>query len=141
MNYDPDLIGNCILSAEDNEVNKVVLEHLLDEQDLPHVTVENGELAVESWRFLKPKLILMDISMPVLNGIEAIQMIRAEESAKGEHVPIVALTAHALMGDEEKMLTAGADFYVTKPVNPTMLLDKIEQILGAPKLQVAAQNY
>ena len=140
MKYDPNLIGNCILSAEDNEVNKVVLGHILDEQEMPHVIVEDGQQAVEAWRFLKPKLIIMDISMPVLNGIEAIQMIRSEEAAKGEHVPIIALTAHALMGDEEKMLMAGADFYVTKPVNPTMLLDKIEQILGMSKFQATAQN-
>ncbi|KAG1702914.1 Hybrid signal transduction histidine kinase I [Nymphon striatum] len=124
------IAGKCILSAEDNEVNQIVLEHTLAEQDLPFVIVSNGEEAFDGWEALDPLLIFMDISMPVLNGIEAIKKIREAEAATGKHVPIAALTAHALSGDEERMLEAGADYYLTKPINPNLLLTKIAEIVG-----------
>lgn len=133
MDFDATLIGNCILSAEDNDVNQMVLEHTLAEQSVPFIIVENGKLAVEAWEQLNPRLILMDISMPVMNGIEAIGLIREREAQAGSHVPIIALTAHALKGDDEKMLAAGADYYLTKPINPTTLLNKIASILNAPE--------
>ena len=137
MEYDLSLRGKCILSAEDNEVNQLVLEHTLSEQSHPFVIVQDGKMAVEAWRALAPRLILMDISMPVMNGLEAMQIIRSEECALGTHVPIIALTAHALKGDEEKMLEGGADHYLTKPINPTTLLQKIDAILS-PSTQVFA---
>ncbi len=129
MNYDPELVGRCILSAEDNEVNQIVLEHTLGEQDLPFVIVSDGAAAVAAWRELKPLMILMDISMPVQNGLDATREIRAEELGTGRHVPIVALTAHALKGDEEKCMQAGADYYLTKPINPDVLLSKVSEII------------
>lgn len=138
MDFDLSVKGNCILSAEDNDVNQMVLQHTLSEQSVPFVIVENGKLAVEAWRALAPKLILMDISMPVMNGLEAMDTIRKEEEALGSRVPIIALTAHALKGDEEKMLLGGADYYLTKPINPTTLLQKIDAILS-PSTQVFAQ--
>ncbi len=133
MEYDANLVGNCILSAEDNDVNQMVLEHTLAEQSLPFLIVENGKLAVDAWEKLNPKLILMDISMPVMNGIEAMGIIREREASTGTRVPIIALTAHALKGDEEKMIEAGADHYLTKPLNPTTLLNKISSILNRPE--------
>ena len=129
MKFDLELKGRCILSAEDNEVNQIVLEHTLAEQDIPFVIVSNGEEAVAGWEALEPVLIFMDISMPVMNGIEAIKYIREREVETGNHVPIVVLTAHALSGDEAKMLEAGADYYLTKPINPELLLFKISEIL------------
>ena len=128
MNFDLSIKGKCILSAEDNEVNQIVLEHTLSEQDLPFVIVGNGQEAVEAWQALDPLLIFMDISMPVMNGIEAIKKIRELESGTGKRVPIAALTAHALSGDEARMLEAGADYYLTKPINPNLLLQKIAEI-------------
>ena len=130
MDFDPGLVGQCILSAEDNEVNRIVLEHTLSEQDVPFVIVNDGAQAVEAWNQLDPLLILMDISMPVMNGLEAMSHIRAAETSTGKHVPIIALTAHALSGDEERMIEAGADFYLTKPINPSVLLTKIAEILN-----------
>ena len=139
MDYDPALVGNCILSAEDNEVNQIVLEHTLAEQELPVVIVGDGAQAVAAWRELKPLIILMDISMPVQNGLDATREIRAEEVQTGEHVPIVALTAHALKGDDEKCIEAGADYYLTKPINPDVLLKKVADIIGeANSLSAAA---
>ena len=138
MNFDKSLRGRCILSAEDNDVNQIVLEHTLLEQEVPFLIVSNGAEAVQAWIELKPLLILMDISMPVMNGLDAIAHIRAAEMNTGMHVPIVALTAHALTGDEERMLNGGADYYLTKPLNPSVLLSKIAEILGygSPALQV-----
>ena len=138
MNFDPELKGRCILSAEDNDVNQMVLEHTLAEQPHPYVIVSNGAEAIEGWRQLEPRLIIMDISMPVMNGLDAMKVIREEERLTGKHVPIVVLTAHALAGDEERMLEAGADFYVTKPINPTALLMKIADIMDRSALQRTA---
>ena len=131
MNFDQALIGKCILAAEDNEVNQIVLEHTLAEQSLPVCIVKNGEEAITGWQRLKPKLILMDISMPVINGFEAIEAIRTVEAEQGAHTPIIALTAHALSGDKERCLEAGADLYMSKPINPNRLLEQIELLLGS----------
>ena len=140
MNYDSKLKGVCILSAEDNEVNRIVMEHILAEQDLPFLLVENGVQALEAWRELQPAIILMDISMPVMNGMEAMRAIRLEEEKTGRHVPIIAVTAHAGSGDREKCLSSGADDYLTKPLSPPVLLDKISQVLAGykPTLQIVA---
>ena len=135
MEFDLSLKGRCILSAEDNEVNQIVLEHTLSEQDVPFVIVSNGQEAVEAWKALDPLLIFMDISMPVMNGFEAIEAIRTAEAGTGKRVPIAALTAHALSGDEERMLNAGADHYLTKPINPNLLLSKIEEILKSGSIR------
>jgi len=129
MNFDLDLKGKCILSAEDNEVNQIVLEHTLVNQEHPFVIVGNGAEAIEGWRQLSPRLILMDISMPVLNGYEAIEAIRAEEDPNNR-VPILVLTAHALTGDRERAIESGADDYITKPINPDNLLHKIKEMMG-----------
>jgi len=142
MNFDLELKGKCILSAEDNEVNQIVLEHTLVEQEHPFVIVNNGAEAVEGWRQLSPRLILMDISMPVMNGYEAIQAIR-EEEAPNNRVPILVLTAHALTGDRERAIDSGADDYITKPINPDDLLHKIKVLLGevsSPVFQADGTN-
>ena len=81
-------------------------------------------------RSLKPKLILMDVSMPELNGFEATQAIRAAEAATGDHTPIIGVTAHALKGDSAKCIEAGMDDYLPKPVSPDRLGAKIATWLG-----------
>lgn len=136
MNFDLSIKGNCILSAEDNDVNQLVLQHTLDEQHLPYLIVGDGNKAYEAWKALDPLIILMDISMPVMSGMDAIALIRKEEEQTGKHVPIVALTAHALKGDEERFREAGADHYMSKPLNPSMLLETIERVLNAPENSV-----
>jgi len=124
-----------ILAAEDNDVNRMVLEHTLSEQELSFMIVNDGAQAVEAWRRHTPEIILMDISMPVMNGLEAMTMIRKEEAASGKRIPIVALTAHALKGDEEKFRAAGADFYVTKPIRPEVLLELIKSVVGDARIR------
>ncbi|GAA4122447.1 response regulator [Aminobacter aganoensis] len=117
--------GLDVLVAEDNEVNQLVFGQILSGLGLSHRIAGNGRTAVEMYRTFKPKLILMDVSMPELNGYEATRAIRAEEAANGTRTPIIGVTAHALKGDREKCLDAGMDDYLPKPVSPDKLGAKI----------------
>ena len=119
-----------ILIAEDNEVNQLVFSQILGELGLSFHIAANGRTAVELHRTLKPKLILMDVSMPEMNGFEATQAIRAAEASSGQHTPIVGVTAHALTGDREKCIEAGMDDYLSKPISPNRLNAKIRSWLG-----------
>jgi len=118
-----------ILVAEDNEVNQIVFTQILAGTGYRFKIVGNGALAVESYKELRPKLILMDVSMPVMNGLDATKEIR-DLKAGGAYTPIIGVTAHAIKGDMEKCLAAGMDDYVTKPVSPDTLTSKIEHWMG-----------
>ena len=122
--------GRTILVAEDNEVNQVVVEQILADTGHAYTIVENGRLAVEQFKALSPDLILMDVSMPEMNGLEATQAIRELEKATGGHVPIVGLTAHALKGDREMCIEAGMDDYVPKPISVSKLNETILTHMG-----------
>jgi CheY-like chemotaxis protein len=119
-----------ILVAEDNEVNQLVFGQILSGLDLSYKIAANGRTAVEMYRTFKPRLILMDVSMPEMNGYEAARAIREAEAASGMHTPIIGVTAHALKGDREKCLEAGMDDYLPKPVSPERLGKKIGTWLG-----------
>jgi len=107
-----------ILVAEDNETNQNYIEYILDDVDVEFSIVEDGLKAVQAWREQSPRIILMDISMPEMNGHEATQKIRELEAEMGrDRTPIVALTAHTLKGDKERCLEVGMDDYMTKPVS------------------------
>lgn len=123
-----------VLVAEDNEVNQLVFSQILGESGLGYSIVNNGREAVEAYRTMKPDLVLMDVSMPEMNGLEAAQTIRSieEERGGGCHVPIIGVTAHALNGDRERCLEAGMDDYLSKPISPRTLLEKIERWSGRP---------
>ncbi len=123
--------GVMILVAEDNEVNQIVLEQILSEVGHSYTIVENGKLAVERYKELSPDLILMDVSMPEMNGLVATQAIRDMEKENGGHIPIVGLTAHALKGDREMCINAGMDDYVPKPISVSKLRETITEHLGA----------
>jgi CheY-like chemotaxis protein len=127
-----------ILVAEDNEVNQLVFAQILSGLGLSYRIAGNGRTAVEMHRALKPKLILMDVSMPELNGFEATQAIRAAEAATGVHTPIVGVTAHALKGDSAKCIEAGMDDYLPKPVSPDRLGAKIGAWLGEAEMAKTA---
>lgn len=114
-----------ILAAEDNEVNQLVLTQILADTDYTFEIVENGKLALERSGEVNPRLILMDVSMPVMNGHEATKSIREREKTSGLHVPIIGVTAHALTGDKEACLEAGMDDYLSKPISPEKLVDKL----------------
>lgn len=110
-----------VLVAEDNQVNQFVFSQILEGLGISHRIAENGEEAVALWRKHMPRLVLMDISMPLKNGIDATLEIREAEKALGIHTPIVAVTAQALNIDMQNCLDAGMDDYITKPVSPDMI--------------------
>ncbi len=116
---DPDIGKGLILLAEDNEINQMVTSEILREKGYLCIIVENGLDAVEIAKFGKYDLILMDCQMPLMDGYEATRAIRALEAERndGSRVPIVALTAHALVEEREKGLSCGMDDYLTKPIS------------------------
>lgn len=116
-----------ILVAEDNEVNQIVISQILENTDLSFKLVENGRLVLDLYRSQPPRLILMDVSMPVMNGNMATVAIRDHETKNGiKKTPIIGVTAHALKGDMQACLDAGMDDYLSKPVSPKALIDKIK---------------
>ena len=122
--------GVDILVAEDNEVNQLVFSQILGETPYSFEIVGNGRLAVEAFRSKNPRMILMDVSMPEMNGLEATGAIRADEAQGAGRVPIVGVTAHALKGDRERCIDAGMDDYLSKPISPKALTGKVARWLG-----------
>ena len=118
-----------VLVAEDNEVNQILFTQMLMGSGLRFRLVENGREAVEVFRASRPGMVLMDVSMPVMNGLEASRAIRAIESGSGRRVPIVAVTAHVLDGDREACLAAGMDDYLAKPISIEKLEEKLDRWL------------
>lgn len=114
-----------VLAAEDNKTNQLVLKKMLKHLSLELEIANNGEEAVEKYHSFAPDMIFMDISMPKMDGKEATAAIREIEAKTGGHVPIVALTAHAMGGDEQNILDAGLDFYLTKPLRKDALTERI----------------
>ena len=123
-----------ILLVEDNEVNRIVAEQTLLNAGLSHVAATNGVEAIEAFRKNAPRAILMDVSMPVMDGYLATHKIREIEVEQNlPHTPIIGLTAHALNGDREKCLEAGMDDYLAKPISTAKLTEMIETwIASAP---------
>lgn len=115
-----------ILIVEDNEMNRDMLSRRLARQDFEVSIAVDGEEGVAMAAELQPDLILMDLSLPKLDGWKATTAIKKQRPA----VPVIALTAHAMDGDRERALAAGCDDYDTKPVDITRLLEKIHGLLG-----------
>lgn len=123
-----------ILAAEDHPVNRKVLELLLEPADVDCHFVEDGQQAVEAWRQRDWDLILMDIQMPVMDGIAATRAIRAEEAFLGRRrTPIIALTANALQHQQEEYVAAGMDEFIGKPVHPATLYAAIDKAAQLPR--------
>jgi hypothetical protein len=114
-----------ILSAEDNRTNQLVFAKMLRDLDIELRFADNGREALEIARAWEPDLVFMDVSMPEMDGREATRRIRAAEAGSGRHVPIVALTAHAMEGDEASILDAGMDRYLTKPLRKAAITGAI----------------
>jgi CheY-like chemotaxis protein len=121
-----------ILLAEDNRVNRMVATRLLQREGHTVVAVEDGAEALRALAREPFDVVLMDVQMPNADGIETTAAIRAQERATGSHVPIVALTAHALKGDQERFLAAGMDAYVAKPLKPAELFAIIDRLVEGP---------
>ncbi len=116
-----------ILIVEDNEMNRDMLSRRLERKGFTIVMAVDGQLGVDMARSEKPDLILMDMSLPVMDGWTATQTIKGD--AEIGRIPVIALTAHAMAGDREKAMAAGCDDYDTKPIELPRLLEKIGKFL------------
>ena len=126
-----------VLIAEDNPVNQMLAVRLLQRQGHSTVIAANGRKALATLEKQEFDLVLMDVQMPEMNGFEATAAIRQEEQTTGRHIPIIAMTAHAMKGDEERCLTAGMDAYVSKPITPDELFRAVAKIAPAPGRAIA----
>jgi CheY-like chemotaxis protein len=121
-----------ILLVEDNEMNRDMLSRRLQRKGYTVIAAQDGEQGRLLACSKSPDLILMDISLPMMNGWEVTRLLKSNESTK--HIPIIALTAHAMVTDREKAFEAGCDDYDTKPIEFSRLSEKIENFLLAKKL-------
>jgi CheY-like chemotaxis protein len=117
-----------ILLVEDNEMNRDMLSRRLQRRGHEVLTAVDGESGLTMSRSEAPALILMDMSLPGIDGWEATRQLKADPATRG--IPVIALTAHAMAGDREKALAAGCDEFDTKPVDLDRLLGKIASLLG-----------
>ena len=116
-----------ILLVEDNEINRDMMVRRLQRRGYTTVSAVDGQQAIAMAKSEKPDLILMDMSLPVINGWEATRHIKADPDVK--HISVIGLTAHAMVGDREQALNAGCDDYATKPVDFELLVGLIERQL------------
>ena len=120
-----------ILIVEDNEMNRDMLSRRLARRGYEIVMAVDGEEGIATARAVNPDLILMDMSLPVVDGWEATRRLKAD--AETRTIPVIGLTAHAMAGDRDKALAAGCDDYDTKPVELDRLLHKIEALLAGAR--------
>ena len=121
-----------VLLVEDSEDNRFMMKRLLEMSGYEVLEAVNGEQAVNTAQTMSPDLILMDLSLPTMDGWEATRRLKA--SAATARIPVIALSAHAMAGDREKALAAGCDDYDTKPIDLQRLLGKIRALLpGDPR--------
>ena len=124
-----------VLAAEDNRTNQLVFRKMIKDLDVELRFAANGEEAVEAHQDFAPDLIFMDISMPGMDGKEATRLIRQAEADTGAHVPIIAMTAHAIDGDREEIMACGLDDYLTKPLRKTAIHERIAHYSAAETRQ------
>jgi len=120
-----------VLLVEDNEMNRDMLSRRLTRRGFEVVFAVDGQQGVDLARSERPDIILMDMSLPVIDGWEATRRVKSDDATRS--VPVIGLTAHAMSGDREKAIEAGCDDYDTKPVELDRLIGKIERLLGAGK--------
>ena len=126
-----------ILLAEDNAINQTLAVRLLEKRGYSVTVAPDGQAALEAYQGGGFELVLMDIQMPRMDGFKATAAIRESEKVSGGHIPIVAMTAHALVGDQQKCLVSGMDGYVTKPIRTSELYATIERMLDTLKPESA----
>jgi PAS domain S-box-containing protein len=122
-----------ILLAEDNRVNQLLAMRLLEKGGHSVVLAETGTAALEALKKQSFDLVLMDVQMPEMDGLEATASVRLQEVSTGEHIPIVAMTAHAMVGDKDRCLEAGMDAYISKPLSVKDLFATIESLFPSQK--------
>jgi CheY-like chemotaxis protein len=120
-----------VLLVEDNEMNRDMLSRRLIRRGFQVVFAMDGQQGIDLARSERPDVILMDMSLPIIDGWEASRRLKADDATRS--VPVIGLTAHAMSGDREKAIEAGCDDYDTKPVELDRLIGKIERLLGTAK--------
>ncbi|HWQ70577.1 MAG TPA: response regulator [Patescibacteria group bacterium] len=120
--------GNLILHVEDNQYNRKIVRDLLSKNNYEIMEAHNGEAALDALARQRPDLILMDIQLPKLSGLEVTRRIRADPSLA--QIPVIAITSFALSGDERTAFEAGCSAYIAKPFSPRDLLEMIRRFLG-----------
>jgi two-component system sensor histidine kinase/response regulator len=119
-----------VLLVEDNSINEVLASQVLAKRGYEVTVARTGRAALQALEKQTPDLVLMDIQMPEMDGFEATAAIRKGELGTGKHLPIIAMTAHAMAGDKERCLEAGMDGYVSKPIRAQNLFSVVEQVLS-----------
>ena len=122
--------GRRVLLAEDNLVNQRVALLLLQKRGYHVTVVADGRQAVDAYRRERFDVVLMDVQMPEMDGLEALQAIRTIERSSGLRTPVIAVTAHAMAEDRDRCEAAGMDAYLTKPLNSTRLFSTIDELLA-----------
>jgi CheY-like chemotaxis protein len=122
--------GKLVLLVEDNEDNRIVYSTILKHFGYDVSEALNGEEGIAKARSQQPDLVLMDISIPVIDGWEATQVLKHDPATR--HIPIIALTAHALASDREKAMEVGCDGYLAKPCEPRAVVAEVQRFLGRP---------
>ncbi len=127
-----------VLLAEDSAVNQKLAIALIEKWGHHIQVASNGRRAVQMWETGSFDVILMDIQMPEMDGLEATRTIRERETGRGSHTPIIAMTAHALKGDEERCLAAGMDAYISKPIRAPLLFERLSSVCDVETVPAAA---
>ncbi len=120
--------GKLIMHVEDNEYNRKIIRDLLSKNNYELVEAQNGEAALDALARRRPDLILMDVQLPKLSGLEVTRLIKADPAFA--HIPVIAITSFALSGDDRLALEAGCDGYIAKPFRPRDLLEIIRRFIG-----------
>ena len=122
--------ARTVLYVEDNEYNRKIVRQLLSRTSYRLIEATDGEAGVAAAREQLPDLILMDVQLPKMSGLDATRLLRADDATK--HIPIVVITSFALSGDRERAAEAGATAYLAKPYSPRELLALVREILPEP---------
>ena len=122
-----DMMRHRLLIVEDNEMNRDLLTRRLARNGYDTLVAEDGRKGIEMARVEMPDLILMDVNLPDIDGLEATRQLKADETTRA--IPVIALTAHAMTGDKERALDAGCEDYDSKPIELPRLLEKIARLL------------
>jgi CheY-like chemotaxis protein len=120
--------NSTVLLVEDNEDNLLIYSTILRHSGFTVLEARDGQAGIDMATKELPGLILMDVSIPLIDGLEATRRLKADPSTK--HIPIIALTAHALASDQQKAIEAGCDAYISKPAEPRIVLAAVKRYLG-----------
>jgi len=120
--------NSTVLLVEDNEDNLLIYSTILRHSGFSVIEARDGQAGIDAARRELPGLILMDVSIPIVDGLEATRQLKSDPATK--HIPIIALTAHALASDQQKAIEAGCDAYIAKPAEPRAVLNAVKRYLG-----------